>query len=231
MLRRHLETLEADVRARRPAVLVSWLVSGREQLVHAGEPIADQALAGAVGEALRTDRSRTLEIDGEEVFLNVYNPALRMVLIGAVHIAQSLIPMAKAAGYRVTVIDPRTAFATDERFEGVTLLPDWPDEVLPGLGLDARTAFVALTHDPKIDDPALRLALLSGAFYIGALGSPRTHKSRVERLLAGGLEPATLARIHAPIGLDIGAVGAPEIAISIMAEVTSVLRGKAGRGR
>jgi xanthine dehydrogenase accessory factor len=227
MLRRHLETIAADVQTRRPVVLATWLASGKERLIHAGEEEGE--LATAVAEGLRADRSGIIRIDGEEVFLNVYNPPLRMVMIGAVHISQSLIPMAEAAGYQVTVIDPRTAFATPERFGGVSLIPEWPDEALPSIGLDARTAFIALTHDPKIDDPALRIALAASPFYIGALGSSRTHKTRLERLSAAGVAPEALARIHAPIGLDIGAIGAPEIAISIMAEVTATLRGKGGK--
>jgi xanthine dehydrogenase accessory factor len=226
MLRRHLEMLAADVKARRPAVLATWLASESERLIHAGE--ADGELGEAIAEGLRTDRSRIVTIAGEEVFLNVYNPPLRMVLIGAVHIGQALIPMAQAAGYQVSVVDPRTAFATPERFGGVTLIPEWPDEALPRIGLDARTAFVALTHDPKIDDPALSFALAADPFYVGALGSSRTHKARIERLSASGISLDALRRIHAPIGLDIGAIGAPEIAISIMAEVTAVLRGKGG---
>jgi len=143
------------------------------------------------------------------------------VIIGAVHIAQALVPMAKAAGYDVTVIDPRGAFATQERFPEVTMYADWPDEVLPTVGLDPRTGFLALTHDPKVDDPALIAALHSECFYIGALGSRRTQASRVERMKQAGVDPS---RICGPVGLDIGARGAPEIAISIMAEMTKTLR-------
>ena len=145
---------------------------------------------------------------------------------GAVHIAQALIPIARQAGYDVIVVDPRTAFASEERFVGVPRDARWPDEALPEIGLDARTAFIALTHDPKIDDPALQIALPSDVFYVGALGSTRTHAKRIDRLSQLGVSKDALERINAPIGLDIGAVGPVEIAISIMAEVTAALRGK-----
>ena len=205
---------------------ITRLATGAQQLVHPGDPVADD-LAAPLAEALRKDKSQVVATATGEVFINVYNPALRMIMIGAVHISQALIPMARQAGYDISVIDPRTAFASGERFTGVMLDARWPDEALPGLSLDRRTAFIALTHDPKIDDPALTIALASDCFYIGALGSGRTHAKRRERLLAAGLTDAQLDRIRAPIGLDIGAIGAPEIAISIMAEVTGLLRGKA----
>jgi xanthine dehydrogenase accessory factor len=143
-------------------------------------------------------------------------------------VAQPLVPMARALGYDVVIVDPRSAFATDQRFGDVEFARDWPDEALPKIGLDARTALIALTHDPKIDDPALIAALASDAFYVGALGSRKTHAKRVDRLLAAGVAPADIDRIHAPIGLDIGAQGAPEIAVSIIAEITAVQRGKTG---
>ena len=211
----------ADARERRMAVAVlTDIASGEQELVtrrYAGEhPLAEQ-----LEEAFRFDKSGVVSTDKGEVFIHVHNPALRLVIIGAVHIAQAVAPMAKQAGYDVTVIDPRGAFATGERFPGVSLHAEWPDEILPDLGLDERTAFIALTHDPKIDDPALTIALKSECFYIGALGSRRTHASRIERLKAAGLDPT---RICGPIGLDIGARGAPEIAISIMAEMTRHLR-------
>ena len=167
--------------------------------------------------------------DGD-VFVHVFNPPLRMVVVGAVHTAQFLVPMATLADYDVTIIDPRTAFASEERFPNVNLVTEWPDQALAEFGLDTRTAFLALTHDPKIDDPALGVALASEAFYIGALGSKRTHAKRVERLVAQGISEQAIGRIHAPIGLNIGAVGPVEIAMSIMAEVTAVLRGKSGSG-
>jgi xanthine dehydrogenase accessory factor len=229
MLVADLDRLLADVAARRPAALLTALADGRQRLVHRGEDAGGPELTAAVAEAFRTDRSRIVKVGDEDVFINVYNPPLRMILIGAVHISQALIPIARSCGYDITVIDPRTAFATPERFAGVTLIPEWPDDALQRVGLDARTAFVALTHDPKIDDPALHAALASDVFYVGALGSSRTHAKRTERLAAAGIGKPALDRIHAPIGLDIGAIGAAEIALSIMAEVTAVLRGKAGR--
>jgi xanthine dehydrogenase accessory factor len=214
---------------RRPALTVSDLASGEVRLVRAEDVGREGALASELRDALRTDKSRTVRTDAGEAFVNVFNPPLRMVLVGAVHISQALIPLAERAGYDVTVVDPRTAFATPERFAGVKLLAEWPDEAIPRLGLDRRTAVILLTHDPKIDDPALKLALASDAFYIGALGSPRTHAKRVERLKAEAVSDTQIARIHAPIGLDLGAVGPVEIALSILAEVTAVLRGRGGR--
>lgn len=209
--------------ARRPVALVTVLESGVQRLLARGE---EAGLGDAVEEAFRRDRSGTVATPEGEVFIRVYNPPLRMLVIGAVHTAQFLVPLAAMTDYDVTIIDPRGAFATDERFPGVKLIAEWPDEVLPGLGLDARTGMIALTHDPKIDDVALKLALASQCFYIGALGSTRTHAKRIERLRGQGIAEVALTRIHAPIGLDIGAQGPAEIALSIMSEVTSVLRGK-----
>lgn len=174
--------------------------------------------------AFDADRSGFLD-EAERSFLTVHNPPLRMAIVGAVHIAQALAPMARLAGYDVTVIDPRGAFASERRFPGEAISEDWPDEALDALGLDARTAVVCLTHDPKIDDPALGRALASEAFYIGALGSKRTHGKRVERLTASGVSQDALARIHAPIGLDIGAKSPAEIAVAILAQATARLRG------
>ncbi|WP_417712720.1 XdhC family protein [Pseudophaeobacter arcticus] len=181
-------------------------------------------LRDAYPERMRLDRSG-VEDDGE-TFVAVHNPPLRLVVVGAVHIAQALVPMAQLAGYDPAVIDPRAAFASPERFPGVTLLEDWPDEAVAALGLDARTALVLLTHDPKLDDPALAAGLRQKCFYIGALGSKRTHAKRVERMLAAGFGEQDTARIHGPVGLDIGAAGPAEIAIAILAEMTAVLRGK-----
>jgi xanthine dehydrogenase accessory factor len=209
--------------SRRPVALITELASGAQRLSTPGE---DGGLGDALREAFRRDRSGTVETAGGEVFIRIYNPPLRMLVIGAVHTAQFLVPLAQMLDYDITIIDPRGAFATDERFPGVQLMPEWPDEVLPDMRLDARTAMIALTHDPKIDDVALRLALGSDAFYIGALGSTRTHAKRLERLAGLGIDEAALARIHAPIGLDIGAQGPAEIALSIMGQVTAVLRGK-----
>lgn len=219
------EQIIAARAARRPVALVTLLASGEQVLVAAGE---NAVYGEALAEAFRRDRSGTMETPDGEVFVRVYNPPLRMIVIGAVHTAQFLVPLARMAGYAVTIVDPRTAFATPERFPDVAINAEWPDEVLPSMQLDGRTAFIALTHDPKIDDVALRLALSSDAFYIGALGSTRTHAKRLERLQAQGVPEDALTRIHAPIGLDIGAQGPVEIALSIMAEVTAVLRGKAG---
>jgi xanthine dehydrogenase accessory factor len=170
----------------------------------------------------RMDRSG-FEEDGE-TFIAVHNPPLRMIVVGAVHIAQALVPMARIAGYDPLLVDPRQSFASETRFPGETVLQDWPDEGLRALGLDARTALVLLTHDPKLDDPALIEALRGDVFYIGALGSTRTHARRVARLEAAGITKDEIARIHAPVGLDIGAAGPAEIAVSILAEMTRVLR-------
>lgn len=170
----------------------------------------------------RMDRSG-FEEDGE-TFVSIHNPPLRLIVVGAVHIAQALVPMARIAGFDPVVIDPRESFASEARFPGETVLDDWPDEGLRALGLDARTALVLLTHDPKLDDPALGEALRSEVFYIGALGSTRTHAKRVARLTDAGFSEVEIARIHGPIGLDIGAAGPAEIAVSILAQMTQVLR-------
>ena len=185
-------------------------------------------LAPALDDAFRRGRSVALQGRDGEVFINVFNPTVRLIIVGAVHVAQPLVPMARALGYDVVIVDPRSAFATEERFGDAEIVCDWPDEALPNIGMDRRTALIALTHDPKIDDPALIAALASEAFYVGALGSKKTHAKRVERLLRAGVPAADLERIHAPIGLDIGAQGAPEIAVSIIAEITAVQRGKTG---
>jgi xanthine dehydrogenase accessory factor len=218
-----LERLLSARHDRRAVALVTDLETGAQRLV--GEDDApEDTLSAALASAFRFDRGCVTSTEEGEFFVNVYNPPLKLVAIGAVHIAQSLIPIARLAGYDVTIIDPRGAFASPERFPGVTLSVDWPDEALKSIGLDRRTAFVALTHDPKIDDPALTIALKSTCFYVGALGSRKTHAGRIERLEASGVEPDALARIHAPIGLAIGARGPAEIAISIMAEMTKALR-------
>ena len=170
----------------------------------------------------RMDRSGFEE--GSRTFVAIHNPPLRLIIVGAVHIAQALVPMARIAGYDPAIIDPRETFGAQARFPGETLLNDWPDEAVAKLGLDGRTALVLLTHDPKLDDPALELALRSGCFYIGALGSTRTHAKRVARMQEAGFSEAEIARIHGPVGLDIGAAGPSEIAVSILAEMTGVLR-------
>ena len=212
------ELLEARAN-RRAVALITDLASGTQRIV-ARADAKDDPLAEQLDQAFRFDQSGAHE--GQ--FINIHNPPLRLVIIGAVHIAQAVIPMAQQLGYDVTVIDPRGAFATGARFPGIALHAEWPDEVIPQIGLDARTALIALTHDPKIDDPALHAALQSEVFYIGALGSKKTQASRAARLLAAGFSESGIARIHGPIGLSIGAKGAPEIAVSIMAEMTRTLR-------
>ena len=225
------ETLHAVLAARdakRPAVLVSDLDSGDQRLFLAdtpGESGLGPAVCAACIEALRADRCRRLaNEDGRSLFLQVFNPPLRMIIVGAVHITQALAPMAALLGYEVTVVDPRRAFATDERFPGVMVDTDWPDDALLRLAPDRRTAVVTLTHDPKLDDPALGVALSGDAFYIGSLGSRRTHAARLERLRVRGFDEPSLARIHGPIGLAIGAKSPAEIAVAVTAEITARLR-------
>ena len=200
MRRETLRAVLAAREAKRPAVLVSALDTGEQRLFHADAPDApgfDPAVRAACVEALRSDRSRTLPQEGEggALFLQVFNPPLRMVVVGAVHIAQALAPMAALVGYEVTVVDPRRAFATGERFPGVAVDTDWPDDALRRLSPDRRTAVVTLTHDPKLDDPALEAALASEAFYIGSLGSRRTHAARLERLRASGFDEPELSLV------------------------------------
>ncbi|GIK96566.1 MAG: hypothetical protein BroJett029_07750 [Alphaproteobacteria bacterium] len=227
MKRDLLDRLLADRAAKRPTAIATDLDSGIQALVRLddvrGDLALDTAMLEAARTALRADRSGILDIAGRRIFLQVSNPPLRMLIVGAVHITQALAPMAALAGYDVTVIDPRRAFATDQRFPDVKLVGDWPDEAMEKLRPDSRTAVVALTHDPKIDDPALSVALRSDAFYIGALGSKRTHANRLARLREAGFDERATARIHGPIGLTIGAKSPAEIAISILAQVTAVL--------
>lgn len=219
-----LAALNTERAARRATVLVTDVADGTQRLVKAAE-IASDPLAGALDKQLRMAKSAMVEVDGKQLFLTVQAPHPRVVVTGAVHISQAMAPMAKLLDLDMIVIDPRTAFATPERFPDVTLLTQWPDEAIATLGLDAYTAFVALTHDPKIDDPGLEAALRSECFYIGALGSRKTHGRRVERLAAAGFDATAVARIHAPIGLDIGAVSPAEIALAILGEIVSTLRG------
>jgi xanthine dehydrogenase accessory factor len=225
------EVLKAlnDARAhKRSAVLARRLSDNAQTLWVEGEPILGERWPGEVEEAaeaaLGRDRGAKVEAEGDTWFVQPFNPPLRLVVVGAVHIAQALVPMAQVAGYDVTVVDPRRAFASDARFPGVTLRHDWPDEAMGELAPDRRTAVVTLTHDPKIDDPALEGALASNAFYVAALGSKRTHAARVERLKQQGFTEAQIDRIHGPAGLALGAVSPAEIAISVMAQMTSVLR-------
>jgi len=218
-----LAELNMERAARRPAILITEVATGEQRLVKAKDIAAD-ALRTELSAHLRMGRSGMVETGGKRLFLNVYAPTARLVVIGAVHISQALAPIAKALGYDVTVVDPRTAFASPERFPDVPLIAEWPDVALPPLDIDHYTAFVALTHDPKIDDPALLHAFARDCFYIGALGSRKTHAKRGERLRAQGASDADIGRIHAPIGLAIGAVSPSEIAVSIMAEITAALR-------
>jgi xanthine dehydrogenase accessory factor len=218
-----LSALNAERAHRRAAIVVTDVASGEQRLVKGSEVVSDP-LKDVLEKHIRSGKSGMEETPAGKVFLTVYVPPPRLVITGAVHISQALAPVAKLLDYDVIIVDPRTAFATPERFPDVTLLAQWPDEALPPLNIDRYTAFVALTHDPKIDDPALTHALSKDCFYIGALGSRKTHARRLERLKAQGIGDNELARIHAPIGLDIGAVSPPEIAVSIMAEITARLR-------
>jgi xanthine dehydrogenase accessory factor len=220
-----LEALLADREARRPVVLLTWLESGDQRLVHAARDLSEDAiLAEAVEQALTSDRAAAVESASGRVFVQPYNPPLRLVIVGAVHIAQHLADWALRLGHAVSVVDPRTSFASPSRFPGVRLLHDWPDAALDAIGLDARCAVVTLSHDPKLDDPALERALHSEAFYIGALGSQRTQARRRERLRAQGFDDAAIARVHGPVGLDLGARSPAEIALSIAAQLTESLR-------
>lgn len=233
MKRDILEQLQQDRAAKRPVVLATFLNSGEQRLLYLtgkkGLKDIDPRIGEAARAALLEDKPRTVETDQGPLFLNVFNPPLRLVVIGAVHIAQALVPMAQFTGYEVIVIDPRSAFGSAERFPGVTLSNDWPDEAMAELKPDLRTAVVTLTHDPKIDDPALIAALQSDVFYIGALGSRKTHASRLERLRQAGIAEHELARIHGPVGLNIGAKSPAEIATAILAQMTAALRQPASR--
>jgi xanthine dehydrogenase accessory factor len=218
-----LTELNAERAARRPAIVITDTANGEQRLVKAKD-FATDPLGGELAKQLRMGKSGMIEVGAKKLFLNVYAPTARLVIIGAVHISQALAPIAQSLGYDVTVVDPRTAFASSERFPDVPLIAEWPDVALPPLNIDHYTAFVALTHDPKIDDPALLHAFKCDCFYIGALGSRKTHGKRGERLRAQGAKDSDIARIHAPIGLPIGAVSPSEIAVSIMAEITAQLR-------
>jgi xanthine dehydrogenase accessory factor len=218
-----LSTLNAERAARRAAIVVTDTASGSQRLVRAAD-VARDPLKDVLAERLRTGKSGMAETPEGRVFLTVHVPSPRLVITGAVHISQALAPMGRLLGYDVTIVDPRTAFASIERFPDVKVIPEWPDTALPPLGIDKYTAFVALTHDPKIDDPALTHALSRDCFYIGALGSKKTHARRLARLKEQGLSDADLARIHAPIGIDIGAISPAEIAVAIIAEITARLR-------
>jgi xanthine dehydrogenase accessory factor len=228
MKRDILEQLQADREEKRPVVLATFLNTGEQRLLYLVGKKGLKDLDPRIGEAARAalieDKPRTIEVEQGPLFLNVFNPPLRLILVGAVHIAQALVPMAQLAGYEVIVIDPRSAFGSIERFPGVQLSNDWPDEAMEKLRPDLRTALVTLTHDPKIDDPALIAGLKSDVFYIGALGSKKTHAARLERLAAAGFGADDFARIHGPVGLSIGAKSPAEISISILAQMTAALR-------
>jgi xanthine dehydrogenase accessory factor len=221
-----LTALNTERAARRAAIVVTNVETGGQRLVGAAD-IAKDPLRPLLAEHLRTGKSGMEEAAEGRVFLTVHVPPPQLVITGAVHISQALAPIGRLLGYDVTIVDPRTAFASLERFPDVKVIAEWPDTALPPLNVDRYTAFVALTHDPKIDDPALTHALSRDCFYIGALGSRKTHARRVERLKGLGVTDANIARIHAPIGLDIGAVSPSEIAVAIMAQITESLREEA----
>jgi xanthine dehydrogenase accessory factor len=218
-----LSAINAERAARRPVIVVTDISNGEQCLVKAAD-IAGDPLHSELERHLRMGKSGAIEVEGRKLFLNVYAPTAKLVIIGAVHVSQALAPLARSLGYDVTVVDPRSAFASPERFPDVTLIAEWPDVALSQLNLDHYTAFVVLAHDPKIDDPALLHALERDCFYIGALGSRKTHVQRAVRLKAQGVSQTDIERIHAPIGLEIGAISPSEIAVAIMAEITAQLR-------
>ena len=223
-----LAAFNAERAMRRPFMLVINIASGTQRLVRAAD-VSSDPMADILEEWLRLGRSGIVEWGGEELFLRVETPPVRLIVIGAVHVSQMLAPIASLAGFDMIIIDPRNAFATPERFFGVRLVAEWPEVALPSLHLDRYTAMVLLTHDPRIDDQGLMVALRADCFYIGALGSRKTHSNRLERMRAKGFGDAVLKRIHAPIGLDIGAVSPAEIAVSIAGEIIADLHRKALR--
>lgn len=225
-----LSRLLDDQAAKRAVALATDMDSGDQTLVYldsADGPDGNNGeVLSAARQAIQDDRNKVYELSGRRIFVETFNPPLRLVIVGAVHIAQPLSRMASVAGYDVTVIDPRGSFATEERFPGITLNSEWPDDGMREVDPDRRTAVVTLTHDPKLDDPGLEVALKSDAFYIGSLGSRKTHAGRVERLTAAGFTEAEINRIHAPVGLNIGSISPAEIAVSILAQITEVLHRK-----
>jgi xanthine dehydrogenase accessory factor len=218
-----IAALQAAMIARRPVAFAKNLSTGAEFLLP--DDLAPAGLNATGLAALAADKTGSHTVDGQEWFIEARNPAPRLVLVGAVHIAQALAPLGGMSGFEVILVDPRRAFGNEDRFPGIKMVNEWPDVALAQLKLDARTAVVTLTHDPKLDDPALDVALKSGSFYIGALGSRKTHASRLERLAALGHDDAARSRIRGPVGLDIGGITAPEIALSIIAEIVAVRRG------
>ena len=223
-----LHRLNAARDRREAAILVTEPASGKARLVLEKEGFAGDPLADELSARFRSGVSGTVATSGGSAFLTVQLPPPRLIVIGAVHISQALAPMAKIAGFDMTIIDPRTAFATEERFPGVALMAEWPDVAIPKVRLDPFTALAALTHDPKIDDGAIAEAIKAGCFYAGALGSRKTHGRRVERLRALGVSETALAAIHAPIGIAIGAQSPAEIAVAILAEIIGALRSRGG---
>jgi xanthine dehydrogenase accessory factor len=223
-----LQALNAERDARRAVVVITDVETGTQRLVKSTE-VGKDRLADVLEKRLRMATSGMEETAEGRVFVTVHVPSPQLVIIGAVHISQTLAPLGQMLGYDVTVVDPRTAFASPERFPNIKVIAEWPDVALPPLNVDHYTAFVALTHDPKVDDPALLHALSRDCFYIGALGSRKTHAKRLARLKEAGASDADLGRIHAPIGLPIGAVSPAEIAVSIMGEITQRLRVKADK--
>jgi len=220
-----LKAINKARRGRQAAILLTELDSNTDRIVREGDRI-EGALGEAIDKAFRTGVSTAVQTEGRGYFLNVYLPQPRLIVIGAVHISQAMAPIARVAGFDMEIIDPRTAFATPERFPDVPLHAEWPEDVLKRQPLDSYTALAALTHDPKIDDFALTAALDAGCFYVGALGSRKTHAKRVERLLAAGASAAQIERIHAPIGVDIGASSPAEIAVAVLAQVIGALRSR-----
>lgn len=220
-----LSSMNVERAARRACVLITEIPGGQQRLVKAAD-LASDPLADILGACLRSGKSGMVEHEGRSYFLTAQVPPARLLVIGAVHISQALAPMARVAGFDMTIVDPRTAFATPERFPDVKLIADWPQNVIPSFVLDRYTAVACFTHDPKVDDPALEAALSAESFYVGALGSRKTHGKRVERLKEKGFTEDQIARIRAPVGLDIGAVSPAEIAVSVLAEIIQSLRKK-----
>lgn len=229
MLESNLARINEARRARRAVVLVTDLATGEGQVIAEGERVGE-GLTEHVDKAFRSGKSAAVEVDGRRLFLNVHVPPPVIMVVGAVHISQALARMAAIAGFDVRIIDPRTAFATPERFEGIDLVADWPEDVLKDAPLDAYSALVAVTHDPKIDDFPIVEGLKAGCFYVGALGSRKTHARRVERLQAMGVSDTDIGRIDAPIGLDIGAQSPAEIAVAVLAAIIEAFRKRELRG-
>jgi xanthine dehydrogenase accessory factor len=224
-----LASLQKARAAKRPVALVTNLRSGAQKLIYDGEsegPLCiDVDMMAGAAEMLARDQSGTINTGAGPIFVHAFNPPPRLIVVGAVHIAEPLARIASLAGYGTTLVDPRRAFAASQKFDGYDVSTEWPDEAMAKLKPDARTAIVTLTHDPKIDDPALEAALASKAFYVGALGSRKTHAARLQRLAERGFDETALKRIRGPVGLAIGALSPAEIAVSIVAEITQVRRG------